>query len=106
MFHPKHLVMTTPQVFAGAPVLVIFYSPEQSWAGSTAGEGGTYGGWILVHSADPNCELDIRFAEDIAGIDPYVEEVVERGIPGTYTRETGDAPFDRDWDDDDDEADS
>ena len=59
VFHPKHLVLASPQLVDGAAVLVIIYSPETAWEGATAADGGMFGGWVLVHDADANAELDL-----------------------------------------------
>lgn len=99
MLLPKCLVMTTPQVVRGAPILAIDYSPTGAGElGELAGpEEGEFGGWTFLHVSDgvPD-DTDLYFFEQIGPPDEWVAAVIDKAEPGTYSRESDSLPFEGD----------
>ena len=78
MLHPKHLVLATPEVLEGAPILAIVCSPDLVMNGEASG-------WMFlhVHNAVPD-DAEPHFFEDLPELDASVRIIVEGADPG-YT---------------------
>ena len=87
MLHPKFLVLATPEVCKGAPILAIICSPDFAMNGET-------GGWMFLHVRDtvPD-DANPHFFEDVPDLDPAARTIVENATPGIYLRESQFAPF-------------
>lgn len=98
MLHPKNLVLTTPEVTRGEPILIVDYTPpDETEVGQLAGEGGgKIAGWTFLHRIGELPEdAEFYFFNAIEHVDPALKAILEDAIPGTYTRESVSAPFER-----------
>ncbi len=95
MLHPKCLVMTTPEVIRGAPILVVDYSTEsQGESDGFAGTGGgQFSGWTFSHVQGLPDDAGLYFFEQIPHLDPAIDAIMQDAAPGAYLRETEFAPF-------------
>lgn len=93
-FHPKCQVLATPEIVGGAPILGIMFNDACEDEKFDGAHPGLYCGFAFFHRLEePPSSLDFVDFDRLKHIDAHVEEVIEKAIPGLYTRESELAPF-------------
>lgn len=100
MFHPKSLVLATPQVLRGAPICLVNFCLEYDGISFEEDHPAAFGGWTFMHQISSDVpELELHFFREVERqFDYFVQDVVDQAVPGTYVRDSEFAPFERDDD--------
>ena len=92
--HPKRQILATPEIIGGAVILGIMFNDECNGETFDGSEPGLYCGFACLHTLDePPSALNVYDFDRLKHIDAHVEDVIEKAIPGLYTRESELAPF-------------